>query len=187
MPITDIHLIGLLERLDVIRENLHLRPLTDREKEDIAIQLGFTTKTTGAVNVVNFGYKWKNVRGKPFKTQDFRIEYDPQPITVITQKGMKKNFNLNVNKEMIPVHLLQNIRIITDYIVKSVKSLTINKGFTTIITTPLSMMPWMKRNNSIKVRGFFENKPINNTEDVGIIDDIEMINIIKQVEMIDAI
>ena len=148
---------------------------------------GFTTTTTGATNVVNFGYKWKNVKGQPFKTQDFRIDYDPQPLTVITQKAMNKNFNLNVNKDMIPVNSVQNLMIITDYIVKSVKSLTINKGFNVLITTPLSVMPWMKRKISTKVRGFHENKPINNTQDVGIIDDIDMINLIKEVEMINAI
>jgi len=52
MPVTDIHLLTLLQRLDTIRENLHLRPLTSREVEDIVKAAGFSTTSKGIINVI---------------------------------------------------------------------------------------------------------------------------------------
>lgn len=48
--ITDLHVRTFIDRLDSIRENLHLRPLTDREKEDIIA--GIKTTTPGVYNPI---------------------------------------------------------------------------------------------------------------------------------------
>lgn len=146
---------------------------------------GFTTLTIGATNVVNFGYKWKNVRGQVYKTEDFEVQFNPVPINIISQKSVIKNFNLSVIKQMIPVNIPQKLRIIRKFIVKSVNPLTINKGFESDIVTPLNVLPWMKRNTSTKQGGLIWTEPKD--DDVGTISDIELLNIIKEIEVVNAI
>lgn len=115
MPITDIHLRTFLDRLDIIRENLHLRPLTDREKEDIIVAAGFSTSTSGIINPI-FNKPKKKIgrlytRPKPsFKEEKFKFNFK-DIFTVKTRRKYQYNHELEIftslhTDSQIPVNVL---------------------------------------------------------------------------------
>jgi len=98
MPITDIHLRTFLDRLDAIRENLHLRPLTDREKEKL---VAFSTTTPGLINVVYDKPKKKKGRlytrpRSPYKEEKFKLNFKDS-LTVKTRRTYQYNHELKIN------------------------------------------------------------------------------------------
>lgn len=105
MPITDIHLRTLLERLDTIRENLHLRPLTDREKEDIIVAAGFSTSVSGVLNPIFNRSKKKTERlytrpKQAFKEKKFKFNIK-DPLTVKTRRKYEYRHEIPI---FTPIH-----------------------------------------------------------------------------------
>ncbi len=183
MPITDIHLRTFLDRLDSIRENLHLRPLTDREVEDLIKAAGFTTTDPGVggnYNVI-FDHPWKNVKIKPYKEVPFSFKRITS-LTVECTKYKIKTSKLNIvldfkaktkyildilldasskgfsdlviNKDCGNAKKVQKLQIITGLITNFVNTLTLNMDLITPITYPINVSAWVKRNVETKLRVF---------------------------------
>ncbi len=217
MPITDIHLIGLLERLDVIRENLHLRPLTDREKEDIGVLLGFTTLTKGVYNPVNFPNRWRNVKSKPYTEESFEIKYkipltvslikgqsfklplsvcidiihqQKDSISVINEFRTEEIIHLPVIKSFISHEIPKNLKVLSLNDVKNVNTVSINTRIHGSICTPIKMQSWL-RQNLITNLGVYSNLTTNVSdrmnESIYIIRDVGTISDIELLDMIETV
>lgn len=137
MPITDLHLITFITKLDAIRENLHLRTLSAREIEEILFN-GFNTTTTGAVNVVFSGFKskkqkapWRNVKGKGYRTEKFVFNYGHH-LTVICDKERSKKFRLSVLQKF-KFSNIQSIQVLHNMVSKGFTSLSVNKALLPLV------------------------------------------------------
>lgn len=183
MPITDIHLRTFLDRLDSIRENLHLRPLTDREVEAIIKAAGFTTTDPGVGGNYNvlFDAPWKNVKIKPYKELPFSFKrITPLIVECIKHKikstkldiivdfeaktkyildilldASSKGFSkLVINKDCRNAKKVQKLQIITGLLTDFVNTLTLNMDLITPNTYPINVSAWVKRNVETKLRVF---------------------------------
>ncbi len=134
MPVTDLHLINFINKLDAIRENLHLRTLTARELEEILFN-GFSTTDGGAgsnYNPVFSGFKakrltapWRNTRRDNYTKKKFEFNYGHH-LTVICDKERSQKFRLSILKDFNfikknPINVLYNI------MSKGITSLFVNK------------------------------------------------------------
>jgi len=135
MPVTDLHLRNFLDKLDTIRENLHLRPLTEREIVVIIEAAGFTTTDPGVggnYNPIFSGFRskklkapWRNTRRDNYKTKKFEFNYGHH-LTVICDKERSQKFRLSILKDFNfikknPINVLYNM------VSKGITSLFVNK------------------------------------------------------------
>ena len=213
MPITNLHLLTFVDRLDSIRENLHLRPLTDREVQDI-IEAGFTTKTSGVYNPIYSKPKWKNVKERPYKTKRFVI-HDITHLTVISTKSRSKKFrlpvlhkfkfsniqsiqvlytmiskgftSLNVTKLCLPRKKKQKLHILLENTGQITSKLNIYTALSSIIHTPISVKIWIERNilSKLGVSIPLESKDSTKISDGSYLyDDVGSISDIEMLELI---
>lgn len=147
---------------------------------------GFTTKTSGVYNPVNYGYKWRNVKKQPYTTDAF--EFDVSfPITVITKQVASKTFNLDVIKSMKTVEFIEELQISKPLTGSFSNPLTLSKSFEIDYTAPIDVMPWVKSKFSPKLRGIWTPRKVNIIDDVGTISEIEMLDIIGNIESIEDV
>lgn len=173
MTITDIHLRTFLDRLDSIRENLHLRPLTDREKEIIA---GFSTASQGIINVI-FNKPKKRIqrlyiRPKQYAEEKIKVIIK-DPLIVKTRRLYQYNHKLKIN---LPCgnKIYQSVNVLVPVTVRDVNSLTvdvpIDKKITQFLTVfgkifsehrqSLNINTFLRSFylNSLKVKTYIESK-----------------------------
>lgn len=232
MPVTDLHLINFINKLDAIRENLHLRTLTAREIEKILFN-GFSTIDGGLgsnYNPVFSGLRskklsapWRNTRRDNYTKKKFVFNYGHH-LTVICDKERSRKFRLSIVKDfgfikknpinvlynmeskgitslgviksLIPIQRLKKLHILLQSMGINSETLNINTNLYSQNYTPISVKLWIKRNLLSKLGVFIPAKDNIRTrvsngsylyDDVGSISDIEMLDIIKDVETIDAI
>ncbi len=136
MPVTDLHLINFINKLDAIRENLHLRTLTARELEEILFN-GFSTTDGGAgsnYNPVFSGFKakrltapWRNTRRDNYTKKKFEFNYGHHLI-VICDKERSQKFRLKINCSQIPLFYKGILQICQNIGVSGITSLGVNKS-----------------------------------------------------------
>lgn len=232
MPVTDLHLINFINKLDTIRENLHLRSLTARELEEILFN-GFSTTDGGAgsnYNPVFSGFKskkliapWRNTKSDNYTKKKFEFSYS-HILNVICIKERSQKFrlpvlhkfnftkrqniqvlynmishgftNIHINKFTLPLVILKKLHILTNCGGYNSETLNINTNLYSRNYTPISVKIWIKRNILSKLGVLLPaSDKIRNRvsdgsylyDDVGSISDIEMLDIIKDVEIIDGI
>lgn len=231
MPVTDLHLRNFLDKLDTIRENLHLRPLTEREILVIVEAAGFTTTEPGVggnYNPIFSGFRskkltapWKNTKGKTYRKEKFVFNYGHH-LTVICDKEMNKKFRLTVlqkfkfskiqsiqvlhnmvsrgftslivNKLTMPLKKIQKLQILLENRGIYAQPLNINTDLETSMRTPISVKTWVKTKIlsklgvKLNIEGSVTTMISDGSylyDDVGTISDIEMIEIIKEIELVD--
>ena len=150
MSVTNLHLRGFLDKLDVIRENLHLRSLTEREEEALVLSLGYTTETAGIVNPIFSTPKRKSnklytIPKKTTKEQPFEFHII-EPLTVITRRAFQYVDNVPVvtgleTKESTPVNVL------IPFTVNEINSLTVITKVYAVVLENFSILTEMIYNS----------------------------------------
>lgn len=196
--ITNLHLLTFVDRLDSIRENLHLRTLTDREVQEI-IEGGFTTLTSGVYNPIYSKPKWRNTKEQNYITEQFVI-HNNTPLTVLTVKSRSKKIRLpvkqdfsirtrfftNVMKSCLPSKNKQKLHLLLENTRQITQKLKIYTALSSIIHTPINVKTWVKE-NILTIYGIDPTKVPDSSyiyDDVGDVGDIEMIEIIKELELV---
>lgn len=141
MVVTDLHLRTFLSKLDTIRENLHLRPLTEREIEEIVNAAGYSTNTQGIINPI---FSRPKEQGRlytrpinPYKEEKFKFTIS-EPLTIITKRSYNYNHDLNINKP-IEGHQITTVNVLTPLTVRYVNLLTVIGTNTTTIKEKLKI------------------------------------------------
>jgi len=166
MPVTDIHLLTLLQRLDVIRENLHLRPLTSREVEDIVKAAGFSTTTPGLINVIYNRPKKKAKRlytrpKQVVKEEKFKFNVKDKFI-VNTRRTYKYEHDLIVDTP-VKKKIKQSVNVLTPLTVNGVNSLTVITNLDTVVLEKIIILTKIiyKSLEKISISTFLKNTLLN--------------------------
>jgi len=158
--ITNLHLFTFLDRLDAIRENLHLRTLTDREVQEIVER--FQTTTSGVYNPIYSIPKrrvkrWRNVKEIPYITKEFTI-LEQTPLTVrhevfrlkrislklLDDLTSKKINSLVINKYINPLKKRHKLQVLLNNDSDISQTLNINTNLQSTDYTPISVKTWIK-------------------------------------------